>query len=501
MTAGDELRTSEVDGVRVLWTDTPGPLRGGLVFRVGSADERLVDHGLTHLVEHLAFDGLELDGLVGGAVELTTTWVAVSGGEERVARLLERMCRNLSEPPTDRLDVERRVLDAEEGGLLPGPERVLLSLRFGARGPGILAHDELGVWAADAAAVRGWAARWMTRDNAVAWFTGPPPAGLRLPLPDGPARPAVLPTPLRRLQLPAEQPCELSGVALGALAEGDDVGSASAALAGVLERRATRVLRRTYGVSYTPKAGAPLCTLGARPIVLRADCADEDAAFVRDQLLRLWSDVARGVDVAEDLEARAERARLLALEPEYAREWPRFAAARLLLGAEPLTLGDTSERTASVPAGEVAALAAALLDTVIAAVPYGVRSGYLGPRLPAALVVAGTRHRVRPDGGTLHVGEEGVSHVGRDGKASTVLFEELAAAVRHRDRVLELVGLDGTAITVPAEGLSEGAGVRTFIADRVPSGLVVHRQRDGAPWRRATSSTSTAGGVPTTWSS
>jgi hypothetical protein len=46
-----ELHDTEVDGIPVVWSEVPGPLRAGLLFRVGQADERLVERGVTHLAD------------------------------------------------------------------------------------------------------------------------------------------------------------------------------------------------------------------------------------------------------------------------------------------------------------------------------------------------------------------------------------------------------------------------------------------------------------------
>ena len=48
------ITRSDVDGIPVLHAPRPGPVAAGLVFRVGQADETLPQHGITHMVEHLA---------------------------------------------------------------------------------------------------------------------------------------------------------------------------------------------------------------------------------------------------------------------------------------------------------------------------------------------------------------------------------------------------------------------------------------------------------------
>ena len=56
------LHLTEVDGVRTIWAEVPGPLRAGLVLRMGAADETLARRGAGHLLEHLALFGIERPG-------------------------------------------------------------------------------------------------------------------------------------------------------------------------------------------------------------------------------------------------------------------------------------------------------------------------------------------------------------------------------------------------------------------------------------------------------
>lgn len=44
------VQRTDVDGVPVVWVDTPGRLHAQLVFRVGITDETFLTTGVTHLV-------------------------------------------------------------------------------------------------------------------------------------------------------------------------------------------------------------------------------------------------------------------------------------------------------------------------------------------------------------------------------------------------------------------------------------------------------------------
>ena len=75
------IHHAEVDGVPVLFAHHPGPVRAGLIFRVGVADETLGRTGLTHLVEHLALHRQGLaDYHFNGATKAAFTHMRQAGG-------------------------------------------------------------------------------------------------------------------------------------------------------------------------------------------------------------------------------------------------------------------------------------------------------------------------------------------------------------------------------------------------------------------------------------
>src|SRR5690242_15281034 len=98
------LHLDEVDGVRVLWRDVPGPFHAHLVLRGGQADETLPTHGMSHLVEHLVLSDSNLaphayNGFTGS---LFTSYVMV-GEQQQAVDHMARVARNLVDLPTGRL--------------------------------------------------------------------------------------------------------------------------------------------------------------------------------------------------------------------------------------------------------------------------------------------------------------------------------------------------------------------------------------------------------------
>ena len=93
-----------------------------------------------------------------------------------------------------RLEAERQVLRTEADQRRPAISDQLFAGRYGADTYGLVAYPEFGIGAFSAGEVRAWAGQYFTRGNAAIWVTGgPPPGGLRLDLPAGPAMPAPKP--------------------------------------------------------------------------------------------------------------------------------------------------------------------------------------------------------------------------------------------------------------------------------------------------------------------
>lgn len=188
------VHETEIDSVQTFWVDAGPPLTAGLTFRVGMADEALVDRGITHLVEHLALAPLrEVTHPFNGAVAIDTTNFWAAGAGEEVVDFFTRLTAELSELSLDRLETEAGVLIAESMGWGVSSFTSMLTSRFGPAGPGAVGYPEFGLRRVTGADLRNWAAEHFTAQNAVLSLTGPPPPGLRLSLPTGRRRRLELP--------------------------------------------------------------------------------------------------------------------------------------------------------------------------------------------------------------------------------------------------------------------------------------------------------------------
>ncbi|MEV8095472.1 insulinase family protein [Kitasatospora sp. NPDC085879] len=175
-----------IDGVPVLWAEAPGPLEAVLMFGCGVRDETMRTLGVTHLVEHLAMSTLpRLRHEHNASVDLLTTQFTCTGRPEQVTAFLAAVCEALDALPLDRIEQEAGVLAAEGGQVADSATGELLSHRYGVQGLGLAAYRGPGPDRIPVEAVRDTVARHFHRGNAVLVLTGPPPAGLRLPLADG----------------------------------------------------------------------------------------------------------------------------------------------------------------------------------------------------------------------------------------------------------------------------------------------------------------------------
>ncbi|MFJ8228689.1 hypothetical protein ACIQ9E_01835 [Streptomyces sp. NPDC094448] len=180
-----------IDGVPVLWTEEPGPFEAVLIFGGGILDEPLAVRGAMRLVAHLAQSALPRRNHPSRDwQDLESTYFTASGSPEQVTRYLDGICRALARLPLHRLAHEAEVLGTADLSPVSEVAQNLLWGRYGHTGPGSANHEGPGLHGVSAEDVRSAAARVFHRDNAALVLTGPPPEGLRLPLPAG-ERPAV----------------------------------------------------------------------------------------------------------------------------------------------------------------------------------------------------------------------------------------------------------------------------------------------------------------------
>lgn len=464
------MQQVEIDGVRVLWQEAPGPLTACLIFRVGRRDETFLTGGITHLVEHLAMAALPRTHLDRNAsVSIGATTFTATGRPEQVAEFLGRVCTALHDLPIERLGTEVSVLQAEGGHVDHPAVEALLGRRYGPRGIGLAGFDEPAIADLTATQVRAHAARWFVRGNAVLTLTGPPPEGLRLPLPEGVAPDRVTPTPLP-LPLPCWSDHPVEGVALSLLGPDDE---AFAVGLRVLRNRLEDDLRHRRGLVYSVETVGGLVGEGTVHASVWLDPKPADVrAVARDTVAAVRALAAEGPTAAElehDLEGFLEEA----ADPRTVVDLLGSAAADLLSGRPIRSVDDLLAEHRSITADRVAAVLGAALPSLYLLVPdepplAGLPETGLA-REPDCLVppVSGRTVKRRmlgsaPRGARLTLADEGIT-VEFDGRALTARFADLVAVARYPDGYLDLVDATGATVPLAADDWKDGDEVLALV--------------------------------------
>lgn len=194
-----------------------------LLFRVGSADETLATHGLSHVVEHLVLHGLqERPYAVNGYTNALETVFYAHGSKEELASFPGDVADMLGNLPLDRLADERGVLLAEEASRRAAYSEQLLERRYGPAGFGLAGHRPLGTEWVDEAIVDSWAHERFNRQTAVLALTFRPPKQLRVGLPGGQGSTCPFPEPLPTVVYPAYIEEGPNGIALSGIVEASE---------------------------------------------------------------------------------------------------------------------------------------------------------------------------------------------------------------------------------------------------------------------------------------
>ncbi|MFG2474286.1 insulinase family protein [Streptomyces fagopyri] len=476
------LHHTEVDGIPTLFAYATGPMRAGLVFRVGVADETLARSGITHLVEHLALHRQGLaDYHFNGATKGAFTHFHAEGAEHEIVAYLEGVCASLTDLPMERLETEKEILRTEEARREPGQ---LPLWRYGAQGYGLVSYPEWGVRELRQDDLRQWAETWFTRDNAVLWIAGERlPAGLSLKLPAGqrramPVVTSALPT------APAYFSDGKGGVLLDSV-----VGDSTAArlYAGVLERELSRALRQEGGYSYTAATDYTSRRDGFALVTAFADALPAK----QDAVLGGFVDVLAGLQAGRiaqgDLDAvRARADASLTASDAAVRRLPG-AAEDLLAHRPPRGFDDLRSELWAITPQHLYGVALEAAGTALLQAPAGHSAdwaGYAQAPTGSPYAVTGTTFGSRRAGGpSLIVGSEGVS-VTAGGQTATVLYRACAAVLNWPDGGRRFIGHDGLSVEVEPGAYGIDAHTMATIDAAVHPSEVVRlppRQRQPRP--------------------
>ncbi|MGW1340966.1 hypothetical protein ACWCOV_07910 [Kribbella sp. NPDC002412] len=483
---GGELRVTEVDGVPVYWVPGEQRMRAGLWFRVGMADETLPTHGWLHLLEHLALHGRDtIRTPVNGHVGMLHTSFDVEGEPDDIAAFLQQTCRWLTDPDFTDLEHEQRVLRAEGATRGAGAVATHLLWRYGAQGPGLAGYDEFGLYTAEADRLRALAADIYTRGNAVLALTGPPPAGLRLPLKDGTRWPANRATPCDQ-PMPGGFSGPEGSVALSGVVPRS---TAAATLTRALRRGLEGGFRHGAGVGYSGWSSYELVDADHAMISAGMDILPEALPTVVSEtttVLRRLRD--RGPDPTELRDDLDQELRRIKAEP--AENWLPYLAARdVLLGRPPTDRDQLASEVDAVTADDVRAAARAMWSSLLVSVdPAGSRDPQLswhgGPPRVSVPLGQQFKHVGRPVAtATLTVGRSG-AHVETTTGETSASYDELAAVVAYPDGGRLLIRRDGYQLPIEPALWKDGQQAVATVDAAVPVALRVPmpaREPDAIP--------------------
>lgn len=477
-----ELHWTEINNVATVWADVPGPFRAGLLFRTGRVDETMTTAGHTHLIEHLTLSSINdatqpHNGLVTGAM----TGFFTMGQPQGVADFLSNVCNYLTSLPGNRLENEKQILAAENATRPYDYRTNLLTRRYGTAGYGMVGLPEFGLRSATLEQLRAYSIQRFTRENAILWLSGPPPADIHLNLPHGTKQPIPPLAPVRN-----DFPSWFVDDGSGGIASGAIVPrvSASTIFFEIASRRLRDQLRMAQAVSYAPAVFYDHLDAQTAHLILFADSEQEQRAKLAD----IFGEFIEGLVKFEEAEVETARQQVterwsgsLAPPPADKMMMELQRASMDWLFDKPFeTLEYIAEKIQSVTVDDVSKFADDAKKTMVFALPSQVPIKWFGKRLPPsnAAAVQGKKitHLDAPiQREYLIHGPDGISVCWPDGTHITVRYADLTAALYYDDGCVCLVGSDATFITIEPTLWYKGQSLCKKIREKVPSNLILNQ--------------------------
>lgn len=494
-----ELQRAVIDGVEVIWTELPGPVRAGLLFRAGTAYETLPTVGHTHLIEHMALDALgEPPGRHNGFVGPSITGFVTMGEQTDVATFVGGICDSLHDLPEHLLEPAKSILRAEGASAPYDFIAHLLSWRYGASSYGLRAAREFGTSTATIERLRQTAQQTFTRENAVLWMTAPPPQGLSIALPEGISRPAPSASEIRRPHPSWFVDDHSGGVGVSAVVPRT---SAATLFNEIALDRLGSILRVERCVSYSPRVVYEPLDRERAHLVLFADSQKER----RRELAEAFGEVFRSFDSIDPSTISAARDRCLErlvgpLAPpkdEVALQELQRAAVDWSMRKDFEPIDQLAEQLERVDSAQLGEFVSRMKSSALFAMPGAARiEPWIGTRAleTTAKRVEGRSIKnvdfpVRKE--TLIVSDQGISVLLADESDRTVRYGGTAAVLRYGDGAVGIVGKDDGWLMIEPGLWPDGQKICETIAASVPDDLVIDqpaREPDAIPKPRLTRS-------------
>ena len=479
-----DLHWTEIDNVTTVWAEAPGPLRAGLLFRTGRADETLITAGQTHLIEHLTLSSIHdpaqhHNGFVG---EIITGFFTM-GQPAHVTDFLAKVCDTIQAIPGDRLESEKQVLAAESATRRYDFRSNLLVWRYGAAGQGLTGMPEFGLQGITLKQIHDYSAQRFTRENAILWLSGQPPVGLHVRLPHGSKQP---PPPLAPIQWTF--PGWFVDDACGGIAAGATVPrvSASTIFCEIASRRLREHLRMAKAVSYSPAVIYDHLDAETAHLILYADSDREH----RTELVALFGEVLAELGKMDEFEVERARQQIHehwvgSLAPPLADRLmveTQRAAMDWLFGRKLESLESIAADMLSVTANDVSKFWRDAQSTTMFALPSGILlQPWMGRQIPPSKVPAVEGQKVTSLDAPIQqehlvYGSDGVSVIWPSGLHFTVRYSQLAGALYYDDGCLCLISSDATTVTIEPSLWQNGQNICRKIREQIPHHLLLKQQ-------------------------
>ncbi|GGU64232.1 M16 family metallopeptidase [Lentzea flava] len=470
------IRHIEVDGIPTMIAPTQGPMKAGLVFRVGMADETLATSGITHLVEHLALSEFALpDSHANGATGMINTHFYVEGAPDYVSTFLTRACDAITALPLDRLERERTIVRTEAATRGSGAATEMPVWRYGAQGYGLAGSCDFGVETLRAEDVRAWAADWFTRENAMLWIAGDDvPPGLRLRLPGGVRRPA----PPAKSILPLLPAYVVNGSGQVMMDAVVSRSMSANVLSTVIERRLFQTLRHERGGSYVTAAVYKWLNSEHGTITALADTLPENQGVVVNGFIEVLAALKAGDIPAADVEAGKAALQEFVRDPDFEAISLRNDSADLLNGGRPLTVEELLAESDAITTDDVHAVAVEAMGSALLRLPEGHEADWAGfARAPlfSPAAVPGTKYATHESSDeSIVVGTSGVSLITPHGPI-TIRYDQCVAAEAWPHGARRLVGADGLIVGIDPRYFAIDQKAMAMIDAGVPPSAVIWR--------------------------
>ncbi|MDR2930699.1 MAG: hypothetical protein LBV06_07350 [Propionibacteriaceae bacterium] len=440
----------QIQGIDFVTAPSPGPIRAGLCFRVGMADEFYGNHGICHLIEHLAFDGMldpanQMVHANGMTTDIHTSFY-IEGTQAEVVDFLNRITANLRELPLHRLDKEKQVLKTEQTRR-GGPVAEARNTRHGLQDFGLSGVAELGLNRVGAEEISAWAAKYFTADNVVGFLTtAEAPEGLDLRLPPGtrqlPPAPSLSPAVD---PLPRAYAFDTNAVVFESLVP---TRGALGMLVRLARARFTVELREVDAISYSISVDTSMVGADTARLTCLADTEPRNGAAVVQSLVDQLVSLGQGHISAEEME-RARRALIAETEEgDYAKQLLGDRAIGRLLGTPEETLARYRRRVEAVTVDDVAALARTVRESAFWITPVNdLRWVGLPPAKFLLPVVEGHRFQAINADEAIIVSDKGVTHY-RGQAHWTVPYDQCVGVLAYPDGARQVVGVSGVSIGI-----------------------------------------------------